>query len=259
MTFYRPYINDVCELAIKAGRGIMRYYESGEFSSVVKEDHSPVTEADLAANTYIVNALNLWTPDIAVVSEEGERPQFDDRARFWIVDPLDGTKSFIRKSDEFTVNIALIDEGEPVFGVLYVPVTGVLYYGSRDFGAFRQKPKDAPRKITVRQPSEEGLDVVVSQAHKHRRVEEFLEGKLVRHRHHASSSLKFGLVAEGSYDLYPRLGRTMEWDTAAGQAIVEAAGGQVTTFDGQRLRYGKPGYENPDFVVWGKTPQARED
>lgn len=237
----------------------MGYYRSGEYEAVQKADASPVTEADIAANALIVSALAGWTPDIPIVSEEGEQQQYSGNDRFWIVDPLDGTKSFIRRSDEFTVNIALIEEGAPIFGVLYIPVTGVLYYGSRDFGAFRQLPEDAPRKISARVQPEEGATVVVSMAHRTPRVDDFLKGKAVVERRAASSSLKFGMVADGSVDIYPRFGRTMEWDTAAGQAIVEAAGGRVLDVTtGQPLRYGKPGYENPGFIVYGREALPAE-
>lgn len=259
MTFYKPLIHSVCELAVRTGEGIMRYYESGEYEAIEKSDYSPVTDADLAANAFIVEALARWAPEIPIVSEEGDKPQMDDTGRFWLVDPLDGTKSFIRKSGEFTVNIALIDAGRPVFGVMYIPVTGVLYYGSDAFGAYRQKPKEAPRRISARVMPEEGMDIIVSMAHKTPQVDAWLEGKTVLSRKQASSSLKFGVVAEGNADAYPRFGRTMEWDTAAGQAIVEAAGGRVLTLDGEPLRYGKAGYENPGFVAYGKEAVASED
>lgn len=259
MTYYRPFIHPVCELAIAAGKAIMGYYSSGEYEAMQKPDDSPVTEADIAANRLIVAALGQWTPEVPIVSEEGEQPQLGPEGRFWIVDPLDGTRSFIRRSDQFTVNIALVDDGAPIFGVLYIPVTGVLYYGSRDFGAFRQKPGDAPRKISARVEPEEGATVVVSMAHKTPRVDEFLKDRAVVERLNASSSLKFGLVAEGSADIYPRFGRTMEWDTAAGQAIVEAAGGRVVNAKtGEPLRYGKARYENPGFIAYGREEWPEE-
>lgn len=253
-TYYQPLIHPVCELAIAAGKRIMEFYVSGEHGTATKDDHSPVTDADIAAHRLIVEHLHQWAPDIPVVSEEGDDwPDISGARNFWLVDPLDGTKGFIRRSDEFTVNIALMEEDVPVFGVIYIPVTGMLYYGSVAYGAYRQKPDDAPRHIRARVRPEEGATVLVSQSHNTQETDAFLETLTIGETQRASSSLKFCRIAEGAADIYPRYGRTMEWDTAAGQAIVEAAGGRVETVDGQPFRYRKPGFENRGFIVWGKA------
>jgi 3'(2'), 5'-bisphosphate nucleotidase len=255
---YQKLIDPVCNLAIGAGALIMRFYRSGEHETTVKADKSPVTDADIAAHRLIVDKLREWTPDIPVVSEESaHRPDVADAPLFWLVDPLDGTKSFIRRTDEFTVNIALIEDKKPVFGVVYIPAQEVLYYGSEAYGAFRQTSKDAPRQIHARVQPEEGAAVVVSMSHLTRETEAFLETLTVASRVSASSSLKFCCVAEGRADIYPRFGPTCEWDTAAGHAIVAAAGGRVETVDGQPFTYAKrEDFLNPGFVVWGKTAEA---
>lgn len=252
-TYYQWLINPACDLAIAAGRRIMAFYASGDHATTIKDDHSPVTDADIAAHRLIVDALRQWTPDYPVVSEESSAwPDVTGARNFWLVDPLDGTRSFIRRSDEFTVNIALMEEDRPVFGVIYLPVTDTLYYGSEAYGAFRQKPEDAPRRIRTRTPPEEGMTVVTSQSHTSPATEAFLANLQVGETLRASSSLKFCRIAEGTADVYPRYGRTMEWDTAAGHAIVHAAGGRVETTDGQPFRYRKPGFANDGFIVWGR-------
>lgn len=255
---YQPLIDPVCELAIEAGKRIMQFYHSGEHETVIKADKSPVTDADMAAHRVIVDNLRQWTPKLQIVSEENrEHPDVSASPLYWLVDPLDGTKSFIRRSGEFTVNIALMEQHRPVFGVIYLPSQEVLYYGSKAYGAFRQMPGDAPRRIYARVQPEEGAAVVVSMAHITRETEAFLQTITLESKVSASSSLKFCRVAEGVADIYPRFGPTCEWDTAAGHAIVEAAGGRVLTLDGQEFTYGKPDFLNPGFVVWGKA--AEED
>lgn len=259
-TYYQWLINPVCDLSIAAGRRIMEFYSSGEHETAIKDDHSPVTDADIAAHRMIVDALRQWTPDIPVVSEESaEWPDVSKSRNFWLVDPLDGTKGFIRRSDDFTVNIALIEDDRPVFGVIYIPVEETLYYGSEAYGAFRQKPDDAPRHIRARSQPEEGATVIVSMSHNTPATDAFLANLEVHETLHASSSLKFCRVAEGVADVYPRYGRTMEWDTAAGQAIVTAAGGRVETVGGEPFCYRKSGFENDGFIVWGKGVEPEEE
>ncbi len=252
MAIYQDWIDPICTLAIEAGQRIMAFYVTGEHETQIKDDQSPVTDADIAAHRIIVDRLRAMTPDIPVVSEESrEHPNVQGAKRFWLVDPLDGTKSFIKRTDEFTVNIALIEEGIPTFGVIYIPAQDRLFYGSQAFGAYKQEPGDFPRKITVRAQPEEGLDVVVSMSHLTPETQAFLQDVTVNTRVQASSSLKFCVVAEGKADLYPRFGRTMEWDTGAGHAIVLAAGGRVETVDGVPLGYAKPDFANPGFIVYG--------
>ena len=227
----------------------MGYFSNG-FTTSRKEDKSPVTEADIAANQLISTALAQLAPHIAVVAEEDEVLTREQHKLFFLVDPLDGTRSFVRGEDEFTVNIGLIEDGKPVFGVIYAPVQKLLYFGDGN-GAFRQHDGNAAEKITVRTAPVEGLTIFRSRTEMGKAAQDYI-GKL--HVHETiccSSSIKFCKIAEGSADIYPRFGRTMEWDTAAGHAIVNAAGGRVETTDGKPLTYGKTGFENPHFLAFG--------
>ncbi|MEC9268161.1 MAG: 3'(2'),5'-bisphosphate nucleotidase CysQ [Pseudomonadota bacterium] len=238
-----------------AGATIMRIYAT-DFETRTKDDASPVTEADEAAEAIILPMLNALTPDVPVVAEEaaaaGDIPDVGD-GPFWLVDPLDGTKEFLKRNGEFTVNIALIQDREPLVGVVFLPAKGVLYSGIRGEGAWRTLEDGARGPISVRQPPEEGLTVVGSRSHGDpAEMEAFLKGRPVAENLAAGSSLKFCLVAEGKADVYPRLGRTMEWDVAAGHAVLSGAGGIVTTTDGTPFRYAKNAiFENPHFVAWG--------
>jgi 3'(2'), 5'-bisphosphate nucleotidase len=174
-------------------------------------------------------------------------------SRFWLVDPLDGTREFLNRNGEFTVNIALIENSRPVLGVVHAPARNVTYTGATTSGATRQTGEGAPESITVRPIPAEGLTVIASRRHgSSAEVDRFLAGRPVAHRITCGSSLKFCLIAAGEADLYPRFGPTMEWDTAAGHAVLVAAGGRVTTPDGAELQYGKPEFRNPDFIAWGR-------
>ena len=228
----------------------MTYFE-GNLNTRKKEDNSPVTDADVAANALIVNALHLITPQIPVVAEEDDVLAANGHETFWLVDPLDGTRSFVRGEGEFTVNIGLIHRQRPVLGVIYVPVTGILYHGQEGKGAFREGGQGQAVAINVRKPADDGLVVVKSRSHPSAATTAFLETIKVKEMIPGSSSVKFCQVAEGAADIYPRFGRTMEWDTAAGHAILDAAGGRVETADGKPFLYGKPGYENPAFIAYG--------
>ena len=245
---------ELVDLARKAGDVIMRIYES-DFTHERKSDHSPVTEADVAAERVIVEGLARLTPDIPVVAEEEAAANgvpTGTAAMFWLVDPLDGTKEFIARNGEFTVNIALIVDGAPVLGVVHLPVLGVTYAGAEGWAERREGSAPA-EPIRVRTTPGAGAVMTISRSHaakelaKAEHMGEPISGTVV-----AGSSLKFCRVAEGVADLYPRFGPTMEWDTAAGQAVLENAGGTVTTMDGARLRYGKPGLKNPHFIARGK-------
>lgn len=235
-----------------AGQGIMDIY-AGAISVRDKADASPVTEADERAEALILPALQALTPATPIVSEEqaaaGIIPETGQR--FWLVDPLDGTKEFINRNGEFTVNVALIDAGEPVLGVVLAPALNRLFAGARGLGAFvEQHGKRQP--IHCRSIPEAGLTVVASRSHGDTQaLEQFLAGRKVATQASAGSSLKLCLVAAGEADLYPRLGRTMEWDIAAGDAVLRAAGGQVLTLDSQPMSYGKPEFANPHFSAWG--------
>ncbi|MDP1899242.1 MAG: 3'(2'),5'-bisphosphate nucleotidase CysQ [Rubrivivax sp.] len=239
-------------IARQAGEVIMAVYRSA-FSVQTKADASPVTEADERAEAVIVPALQALSPRWPVVAEEaasrGEAPAA--AARFWLVDPLDGTREFVARNGEFTVNIALIEDGQPQMGVVFVPVQDRLFSGAVGEGAWVVE-RGARRAIRCRAVPAAGPTLACSRSHgDEAALAAWLRGRHVAERVTAGSSLKFGLLAAGQADLYPRLGRTMEWDTAAGHAVLAAAGGRVVDLAGQPLRYGKPGFENPHFVALG--------
>jgi 3'(2'), 5'-bisphosphate nucleotidase len=235
-----------------AGQAIMDIY-AGDFAVRNKADASPVTEADERAEALILPALQALDPSIPIVAEEqaaaGSIPRTGQR--FWLVDPLDGTKEFINRNGEFTVNIALIDAGEPVLGVVLAPALDRLFAGARGLGAFLEQHGER-QPIRCRSIPEAGLTVVASRSHGDAQaLEQFLDGRKVASLASAGSSLKLCLVAAGEADVYPRLGRTMEWDIAAGDAVLRAAGGRVVTLDEQSMPYGKPDFSNPHFAAWG--------
>jgi len=251
---------EVEAIAERAGEVILGYYK-GVIAQRAKADASPVTAADEAAEAVIVPALQALTPEVPVVSEEavaaGHIPEVhgpgNPSKRFWLVDPLDGTKEFISRNGEFTVNIALIEDGRPLLGVVHVPALATTYGGIVP-GIARQRHAGTARAIAARKVPDDGVIVLSSRSHGDAEaMDAFLEAERVSGHRTAGSALKFCLVAEGIADLYPRLGRTMEWDTAAGHAVVVAAGGRVTTLDGAELTYGKPGFDNPHFVARGRT------
>lgn len=242
-------------LALKAGTAILAVRERG-FDVMRKEDRSPVTEADHASEAIIVAGLREATPDVPVVAEEevaaGKITQ--PAPEYWLVDPLDGTREFTAGNDEFAVNIGLVRDGKPALGVVAIPASGELFCGIVGHGAWKLVG-DQSIPIATRLPPEEGLTVLASRYHgSSTRLDEFLRDKHVAKLINFGSSVKFCRLAEGIADLYPRFGRTMEWDTCAPQAVLEAAGGTVRTLDGQELRYGKPGWENPHFVCTGRVP-----
>ncbi len=240
-------------LARQAGEAILQIRARG-FAIERKADRSVVTEADRAAEALIVAGLRQAIPGCTIIAEEaaaaGDLPAATPE--FWLVDPLDGTKEFSGGGDDFTVNIGLVRQGRPVLGVVGVPTTQTIFGGTVGVGAWRQQ--DGQRvAITTRQPPAQGLTVVASRHHGDQaRLDTYLTGRTVAHVVNFGSSLKFCRVAEGQADVYPRFGRTMEWDTCAAQAVLEAAGGAVQTLDGLPLRYGKPGWDNPHFVCWGR-------
>ena len=239
-----PFLDSIKEISIRAGKEIMRIRTQG-FSQANKEDNSPVTEADHASNELITSELRSLFPEIPIVSEEGE--QESSANKFFLVDPLDGTKEFLNGFPDFTVNIALIENQRPVLGVVHLPMTGETYSGNKD-GA-RKSLGDQTWSIAV-SSREQGPRIVASRSHLDRETEDFIEVSENADVVKAGSSAKFCLIAEGAAEVYPRFGRTMEWDTAAGQAVLEAAGGKVLNSKTyQELVYGKPGYENPGFVA----------
>lgn len=250
-----PPLDEVLDIAHEAAQLVMGVYAT-PFEVARKGDDSPVTEADRRAEEHILARLARLDPGVPVVAEESAAAGATPRvgARFWLVDPLDGTKEFASRNGEFTINIALVEGGEPTLGVVVAPALGQAYGGQRGFGAFAEI-RGERRRIACRRPPADGLTVVSSRSHGDAQaLERFLGGQPVSRSAFAGSSLKFCLVASGEADLYPRLGRTMEWDTAAGHAILGCAGGQVVQLEGAPLRYGKPLFENPHFVALGARP-----
>lgn len=255
-TDFQKYLEPCCDIAVAAGRLIMPHFHP-DVAVQHKSDHSPVTEADVLANEYIVSKLQLLAPHIPIVAEEDAALPHEAEPLFWLVDPLDGTRAFIKGEPEFTVNIGLIHHGAPVLGVIYAPPQELLYFGSGGRGAYKQMAGKSAQAIAVRKPAGDGLVVVKSKSHPSAKTQNYLDTLSIKDTRPGSSSIKFCMVAEGSADIYPRFGRTMEWDTAAGHAILNAAGGRVETEAGEILRYGKPGFENPGFIAFGfSAPQG---
>lgn len=248
---YNDYLEASCKIARNAGGIIMGYFSNG-YSKSKKTDDSPVTDADIAANKFITEELGRIAPRIAIIAEEDEALGDSSHQSFFLVDPLDGTRSFVRGEAEFTVNIALIENGAPVFGVIYCPPQDILYYGLVGGNAYKQIGENPPQIIKTRDFPSDGLTVVRSRSHPSKATNDYLQTLQIKELVSGSSSVKFCMVAEGSADIYPRFGRTMEWDTAAGHAILAAAGGVVETADGNPFVYGKQGFENPPFIAYGK-------
>ncbi|MCC8987541.1 MAG: 3'(2'),5'-bisphosphate nucleotidase CysQ [Candidatus Contendobacter sp.] len=248
-------VEPVQAIAREAGRRIMEVYAGG-FSVTAKADQSPVTEADMAAHRCILRGLAELNPIIPILSEEASEVSFAERSRWdwlWLVDPLDGTREFIRHSDQFAVNIALIHQHEAVFGLILPPVEGSCYYAWRGGGAWKQPRSQSARRIQAAQVCHQPIRVASSQAsYRSRRLQEYLQ-QIGDYRHlFLGSALKSCLIAEGEADLYPRFGPTGEWDTAAAQIIVEEAGGQLTDMQLRPLRYNaRPVLINPDFFAFG--------
>ncbi len=265
MVINEPFVLKLVQTAQSAGQAILEHYRNN-FTVHTKPDMSPVTTADEAAEEIILTALTEIAPDIPVIAEEAASKGtiVETSERFFLVDPLDGTKEFIQKRDEFTVNIALIESKKPRLGVVYAPAINQLYCTLTPEHAIEMtlEPNQSIvnfnnyKKIQTRRASEDGITVAVSRSHMNEETKRFLDPFSIKSTLCAGSSLKFCLVACGSADLYPRLGRTMEWDTAAGHAILTAAGGIVLTDKGEPFLYGKheSDYANPGFVAWGQPP-----
>jgi 3'(2'), 5'-bisphosphate nucleotidase len=257
-------------VALAAARVQMSFFKSG-VAVETKLDRSPVTAADRQSEEIILEGLARLAPGVAAIAEEavtaGRIP--DIAGPFFLVDPLDGTKGFIKGRAEFTINVALVEDRRPVFGLVYAPALADFYVtlGPAEAANARLEPAAAPRTlaeaglepIRTRVPDPNALAALVSQSHLTGATERFLDGHNVIERRALASSLKFGLIARGEADLYPRVGPTSEWDTAAGHAVLAAAGGTVTTLDGAPLLYGNAerGFVNPNFVAWGRAPLAR--
>ena len=248
--------SQITELALSAGEKIMEIYDADALQTRQKSDSSPVTAADLAADEIIRNGLTAAFPDIPAVTEEAaESHEQTGLTRFFLVDPLDGTKEFIQRRGEFTVNIALIEDGVPVRGVVYAPAIGRLF-ATRGATAVELGVENhriaagSAKALKMTQPDNAALTVIASKSHRDQATDDYIARFNVANFASAGSSLKFCLLAAGEADFYPRLGRTMEWDTAAGHAVLRGAGGVVLRFDDQSpLVYGKPGWENPFFLA----------
>ena len=237
-------------LACEAGRAILAIYQDPHPQVEYKPDHSPVTRADLMAHRILETGLSSIQPHWPVVSEESGEVPFEERRcweYFWMIDPLDGTKEFLHRNGEFTVNIALIEKDRPVLGVVYAPVINKLYFAAREAGSYRMDGNVAT-PISVASRSAAATRFVVSRRHACEQIH-FIEQTKAGQCIVMGSSLKFCLIAEGAADVYPREGPTMEWDTAAAQCILEEAGGSVTDFAGNSIRYNKPSLRNPPFVA----------
>ncbi len=252
-------------LALEAGDRIMAIYEGPDFEVKAKSDTSPVTEADEAADALISAGLQAAFPDLPLITEEQSASHGLSASTFLIVDPLDGTKEFVQRRGDFTVNIAYVEEGVPVRGVVYAPAKGRLFYTLADGRSVEEAAphdRDRPGRLTdlhVSRPDNAALMVVASKSHRDQATDDYIARYSVRDMTSAGSSLKFCLVATGEADLYPRLGRTMEWDTAAGDAVLRGAGGVVVRFDTHEpLTYGKAGWDNPFFIAFAPGVELKK-
>ncbi|HZC11987.1 MAG TPA: 3'(2'),5'-bisphosphate nucleotidase CysQ [Mycobacterium sp.] len=245
------YLEKVTAIAVEAGKLIVKHFRRHPQLVATKDDASPLTAADLESNQYIAEHLEALDPRIPIISEEAKSPDYETRKkwrRFWLVDPLDGTKEFLSGNDEFTVNIALIEDQEPVLGIIYIPVKGLLYYAEKGRGSWRQQGEKPPVQIFSSLPDlSEGITVVESKSHPSAALENYLKDLPVKERVTVGSSLKFCLVAEGLADIYPRMNPTMEWDVAAGDCIYRNSArlGQRTS----SLTYNKANLKNDSFVI----------
>jgi len=261
---YDDLIPVIRKLALEAGDKIMEIYNSDDFNVKVKSDDSPVTAADEAADALISAGLRAAFPDVLLVTEEQAASHSTTGDTFLIVDPLDGTKEFINRRGDFTVNIALVENGTPTRGVVYAPARERMFYTLADgqsveeTGALDKDTAGDVQPISVAQADNAALMVVASKSHRDQATDDYINKYNVKDSKSAGSSLKFCLVATGEADIYPRVGRTMEWDTAAGHAVLAGAGGKVVRFDDHTpLQYGKEGYANPFFIAYAPDVELK--
>ena len=243
-------LNNVIKIAQQAGKEILTVYHSDDFNVELKGDNSPLTRADINAHNLIQAALEKLTPDTPILSEESKKIPYEIRStwnKFWMVDPLDGTKEFVNRNDEFTVNIALLEDNKPVLGVVHIPVLDISYSAAKGLGAFVGE-----RRIKANKIVENVVKILASKSHLSKETQILLDKISKDYKVeilNKGSALKLCYVADGQADFYPRLGPTMEWDTAAAQVVVEQAGGFVTTIDAKPLSYNKENLLNPSFIV----------
>jgi len=257
---YQNLVNVMRTLSLQAGDKIMQIYGEDDFDVESKADDSPVTAADKAADAIISAGLQSAFPDVTLVTEEQAATHSAKGDTFLIVDPLDGTKEFIHRRGDFTVNIALVESGVPTRGVVYAPAKGRMFFTQADgtaveeTGTFDKETVGAVTPISVSDADNSALLVVASKSHRDQATDDYINKYAVSDMKSAGSSLKFCLIATGEADIYPRVGRTMEWDTAAGHAVLNGAGGTVVRFDDHRpLLYGKEGFANPFFIAYAPS------
>ena len=261
---YEKLISVMRKLSLEAGDKIMEIYNSDEFDVKLKSDESPVTAADEAADAIISAGLRAAFPDVALVTEEQAESHSETANTFLIVDPLDGTKEFIHRRGDFTVNIAYVDNGVPTRGVVYAPAKGRMFFTQADgtsveeTGALDKQSVGSLGAIRVSDPDNGALMVVASKSHRDQATDDYIAKYAVKDMKSAGSSLKFCLIATGEADIYPRVGRTMEWDTAAGHAVLHGAGGRVVRFDDHsELTYGKDTFANPFFIAYAPAVELK--
>ena len=262
---YQKLVAVMREAALEAGQVIMGVYEADDFDVKVKSDDSPVTEADEKADAVISRHLRAAFPDVALVTEEQADSHDLSAAQFLIVDPLDGTKEFIKRRGDFTVNIALVENGVPIRGIVYAPAKGRLFYTDaegisvEEQGPFDPNTAGRVEKMAVSNPDNSALRVVASKSHRDQATDDYINKYAHADMKSAGSSLKFCLVATGEADIYPRLGRTMEWDTAAGDAVLRGAGGKMVRFDDhETFDYGKKGFANGFFIAYAPGVELKQ-
>ena len=245
-------IDELITISKEAGEAILKVYNS-DFDYQIKEDSSPLTKADEISHKIIVNSLNILTPNIPILSEEGANISFETRSkweRYWLIDPLDGTKEFIKRNGEFTVNIALIESGTPILGIIHIPVSKETYWGSKNEGSFYLDGDNSIEKIYTNNEHQNPIRIMASRSHPSKKLHFFLEEIDQYEIFTKGSSLKFCLIACGKADIYPRFTPTSEWDIAAGEAIIRYAGGEVLNINGERLTYNdKENFLNPFFIA----------
>tara|TARA_B100002052_G_scaffold248269_1_gene235020 strand:+ start:483 stop:1280 length:798 start_codon:yes stop_codon:yes gene_type:complete len=253
-------IKKIIEISLDAGHAIMEIYKT-DFNFEIKDDETPLTKADISSHQIITRSLQKLTPEIPILSEESKIFSFEERSRwkmYWLIDPLDGTKEFINRNGEFTVNIALIFRNRPVFGIIHIPTYNETYWGHQNYGSYFIGSDSIQKKISVSKRNRGKIRVIASRSHKNKELSDFLKGLGSYEVIYAGSSLKFCLIARGQVDIYPRLSPTSEWDIAAGEAILLNAGGKLLALDNKEIIYNQnKDFINPSFIASNNVPYIR--